>query len=440
MKEKKIKLSILIFFFCSLINISGKSSNIDGLIKSEFNSLHSLYIHLHKNPELSFHEIKTSALIAAELKKSGFTVKTGIGKYGVVGVLKNGPGKTVMYRTDMDALPVREKTGLPYASRKVFADPSGNKIPVMHACGHDLHMTVFTGTARLLSKLKDNWSGTVVLVAQPAEEIGSGSRAMINDGLFKKFPRPDWALALHDGLLPAGKVGTKPGYILANVDSVDITVFGVGGHGSAPQTTKDPIVIAARIINTLQTIVSREVAPNRQAVVTVGSIHGGSKHNIIPDRVEMKLTVRSYEEETREKILSAIKRICRGAGISAGLPEKMLPKVSLRDEHTPATYNDPALTAKMVKLFKRILGEKNVLKVEAVTAGEDFSEYGIVEPKIPIFIYWLGAINPETYLKAKKEGRTLPGLHSPFWAPDPDPSIRTGIKTMTSAIIDLLKK
>lgn len=443
MKTKLFNKLIVIIFFTYIIipgTLFGEQT-IKKLITNEYPSLDKLYKHLHANPELSFHEFNTSKRVAEELKKAGFTVTLGVGKFGVVGVLKNGPGKTVMYRTDMDALPVKEKTGLSYASKAIFNNPSGKKIPVMHACGHDIHMTVFTGTARLLSKLRDRWSGTVVLIGQPAEEIGSGARAMINDGLFKRFPRPDYALALHDSpIIPAGMVGTRAGFMLANVDSVNITVNGIGGHGAAPQKTKDPIVIAAQLIMSLQTIVSREVAPNRQAVVTVGAIHGGTKHNIIPDTVELKLTVRSYEDDTRNKIINSIKRISRGIGIAAGLPDEKLPVVKILDEHTPATYNDPSLTKRITGLFKNILGKDNVITTDPVTAGEDFSEYGRVEPKIPIFIYWLGAIKPEVFFKAKKEGKELPGLHSPFWAPDPKPTIKTGIRTMTSAILELLKK
>lgn len=415
-------------------------SEISRVLHKELPSLKELYIDLHKTPELSSHEKITSKKMEKELREAGFTVTYGVGGYGVVGIIKNGPGKTIMVRADMDALPITEKTGLSYKSTVRTKDSSGNDVGVMHACGHDIHMTVFTGTARVLAKLKNKWSGTLMMVAQPAEETGVGAKGMLADGLFTKFPRPDYALALHDGPFPAGLVSSKPGYILANVDSVNIEVKGIGGHGAAPETTKDPVVLASQIVMALQTIVSREVPPNKKAVVTVGAIHGGTKHNIIPDRVYLKLTIRSYEQDIRKNILSAIKRIARGLGIAAGLKEKDLPVVTVMNESIGATYNDPELTEKVMKSFRKVLGEKNVLLAEAVTAGEDFSEYGRVEPKIPTFIYWLGAVNPKKFMEAQKSGEKVPGLHSPFWAPDYEPTIKTGVLTMSSAVIDLLKK
>ena len=449
MRKSFIHIYILLIIF-SLMNIQGYAaidentisfkSEILKILSSELQSLKDLYIDLHKTPELSSREINTSRKMEKELKNAGFEVTNGVGKYGVVGIIKNGPGKTVMVRADMDALPIIEKTGLSYKSKVSTKDSSGNDVGVMHACGHDIHMTVFTGTARVLAKLKDKWSGTLMMVAQPAEETGIGAKAMLEDGLFTRFPRPDYALALHDGPIPAGMVASKPGYILANVDSVDIEVKGIGGHGAAPETTKDPIVIASQIVLALQTIVSREVPPNKKAVVTVGSIHGGTKHNIIPDRVHLKLTVRSYEKEIRKSILDSIKRIAKGIGIAAGLKEKNLPVVTIMNESISATYNDPELTKRVMKSFRKVLGENNVLITEAVTAGEDFSEYGRVEPKIPTFIYWLGAVNLEKFMEAQRSGEKLPGLHSPFWAPDYEPTIKTGVLTMSAAVLELLKK
>ena len=449
MRKSFIHIYILLIIF-SLMNIQGYAaidentisfkSEILKILSSELQSLKDLYIDLHKTPELSSREINTSRKMEKELKNAGFEVTYGVGKYGVVGIIKNGPGKTVMVRADMDALPIIEKTGLSYKSKVSTKDSSGNDVGVMHACGHDIHMTVFTGTARVLAKLKEKWSGTLMMVAQPAEETGIGAKAMLEDGLFTRFPRPDYALALHDGPIPAGMVASKPGYILANVDSVDIEVKGIGGHGAAPETTKDPIVIASQIVLALQTIVSREVPPNKKAVVTVGSIHGGTKHNIIPDRVHLKLTVRSYEKEIRKSILDSIKRIAKGIGIAAGLKEKNLPVVTIMNESISATYNDPELTKRVMKSFRKVLGENNVLITEAVTAGEDFSEYGRVEPKIPTFIYWLGAVNLEKFMEAQRSGEKLPGLHSPFWAPDYEPTIKTGVLTMSAAVLELLKK
>ncbi|MEN8222190.1 MAG: amidohydrolase [Acidobacteriota bacterium] len=419
---------------------SSVKEDITKILKKEMSSLKELYIDLHKSPELSLREKITSKKMERELNNAGYKVTYGIGKYGVVGILKNGPGKTVMVRADMDALPVTEKTGLPYASKVRVKNSTGNNVGVMHACGHDIHMSVFTGTARVLAQLKDTWAGTIMMVAQPAEETGVGAKALIADGLFTRFPRPDYALALHDGVYPAGTVASKPGYILANVDSVDIEVKGIGGHGAVPQATKDPVVLASQIVLALQTIVSREVPPHKKAVVTVGSIHGGTKHNIIPDRVYLKLTVRSYEQDIRKNILSSIKRIARGIGIAAGLKDKNLPVVTVMDESISATYNDPELTKRVMKTFRTILGRKNVFAAEAVTAGEDFSEYGRIEPKIPSFIFWLGAVNPGKFMEAQKSGEKLPGLHSPFWAPDYELTIRTGVTAMSAAVIDLLKK
>ncbi len=449
MKKAHILIYItLTVFIVTGLNLTAETENrksnlkedIDKVLTKEMSSLKELYIDLHKTPELSSQEKTTSKKMERELLGAGYKVTYGIGNYGVVGVLKNGPGKTVLVRADMDALPVTEKTGLPYASKVIVKDSSGNSVGVMHACGHDIHMSVFTGTARVLSELKNRWSGTIIMIAQPAEETGVGAKGMLADGLFTKFPRPDFLLALHDGPIPSGMVASKPGYILANVDSVNIEVKGIGGHGAAPETTKDPVVLASQIVMALQTIVSREVPPNKKAVVTVGSIHGGTKHNIIPDRVYLKLTVRSYEQDIREKILDSIKRISRGIGIAAGLEEKELPVVTVMNESINATYNDPELTERVMATFRKVLGIKNVIIADAVTAGEDFSEYGRVEPKIPSFIFWLGAINPETFMKAKKSGKTLPGLHSPLWAPDYEPTIRTGVIAMSSAVMDILKK
>ncbi len=449
MNKKRIILTsvILTAFIMSGTLLSAESeeksstkSEILKILSKELPSLKKLYIDLHKSPELSFMEINTSKKMERELKKAGFKVTYGIGKYGVVGIIKNGIGKTIMVRADMDGLPIKEKTGLPYASKIITKDSSGTDVGVMHACGHDIHMTVFTGTARVLSQLRNRWTGTLIMVAQPAEEIGTGAKAMISDGLFNKFPRPDYAIALHDSPHPAGTVASRSGFLLANVDSVNIEVKGVGGHGAAPDKTKDPIVLASQIVIALQTIVSREVPPNKKAVVTVGSIHGGTKHNIIPDRVYLKITVRSYERDIRRKILNSIKRIAKGTGIAAGLKEKDLPVVTVIKGSTNATYNDPILTKRMMNTFKRVLGEKKVLTAEPITGGEDFSEYGRVEPKIPIFIYWLGATKYEDIVKAKKAGEILPIPHSPFWAPDYEPTIKTGVLTMSSAVIELMKK
>lgn len=417
------------------------SSLIPGRVNAEYPSLIDLYKHFHANPELSFQEAKTAARLAEELRHAGFEVTTGVGKHGVVAVLKNGDGPTVLVRSDLDGLPVKEQTGLPYASTAMAKDDSGKEVPVMHACGHDVHMTCLVGVARVLTKLKDQWRGTLVMIGQPAEERGGGARAMLKDGLFTRFPRPDFCIALHDSaVLAAGTIGYTPGFAMANVDSVDITVRGVGGHGAHPDSTKDPIVLGSQIVLALQTIVSREVKPGTPAVVTVGSIHGGLKHNIIPDEVKLQLTVRSYAEEVRAQLLKAIERIARGQAMAAGLPENLMPIVEINDDFTPATYNDPKLTARLVGVFQQLFGEANVLEQPPSMGGEDFAEYGRTDPKVPICMFSIGGVKRETYDAAKREGKQLISLHSPFWAPDPEPTLKTGINAMTAAVLELMKK
>jgi amidohydrolase len=407
-------------------------------LEQDYPYLESLYKELHQNPELSLQEKATAQRMARELKSLGFTVTENVGGYGVVGVLKNGKGPTVLIRTDIDALPVKEETGKPYASRKTMKDREGKVQSVMHACGHDIHMTVFSGTARQLIDQKSTWQGTLVMIAQPAEETGMGARAMLQDGLFQKFPRPDYNLALHvSAELPAGDLGFTSGYALANVDSVDIKIRGEGGHGAYPHMTRDPIVLAAQLINALQTVVSREIAPVEPAVVTVGSIHGGSKHNIIADEVDLQLTLRSYSPEVREQTIAAIKRIARGLAITAGLPEEKFPVVTVQDEFTPSVYNHPDLTERMQSVARKIVGEAHVKAVPPTMGGEDFGQYGRVDPKIPSLIYWLGSVDPETHQKTLAAGKKLPSLHAPQFAPLPEPTIKTGVKMMTAAALNL---
>ena len=317
-----------------------------------------LYKDLHQNPELSYKEFKTSKKLSLILKDLGYEVTNGVGGNGVVALLKNGEGKTVMLRADMDGLPVKEKTGASYASKTKTLNDDGQEVFTMHACGHDVHMTVLIGTAQYLIQNKSDWNGTLILNLQPAEEVSGGARNMIKDGLFTRFPRPDFNLALHVSAgMEAGKVGYLPGWAMANVDAVDITVKGVGGHGAYPHTTKDPIVLSAQIINQLQTIVSRQIAPTDPAVVTVGSIHGGTKHNVIPNEVKLQLTLRSYTDEVRNKTISEIKRIVRGTAISAGLPEELFPVVEIKDEYTPAVFNNPELVEKLRISFEKSLGK-----------------------------------------------------------------------------------
>jgi hippurate hydrolase len=401
-----------------------------------------LYKYLHANPELSLVETNTAKLMAEKLKALGFDVTENVGGTGVVGVFKNGKGPTVMVRADMDGLPVKEQTGLDYASQIVTSTFEKKKAPAMHACGHDIHMTVQVGTAEALVARKDEWSGTLMMIFQPAEELGRGARMMLEDGLFERFPRPDYNLALHDNSsMASGTIGLVPGYALANVDSVDITIRGIGGHGAYPQATKDPVVLAAQLVVAMQTIVSRETSPLDAAVLTVGSIHGGTKHNIISDEVKLQLTLRSYKDKVRHNTIDSIKRMADGLGRAAGLPDDKLPIVTVREsEYTPATYNNPELMAELKPVFEQALGAKNVLDQSPVMGGEDFGRFGSVDPKIPSVLFWLGAVKPKTVADAEKDGTILPSLHSPFFAPDAKPTIDTGVQAMTAAALHLLQK
>ena len=412
---------------------------VQARIDAEYPSLFALYKDLHLHPELSFQEAKTSARFADELRKAGLEVTTGVGRFGVVGVLKNGNGPTVLMRTDLDGLPVKEETGLAYASQDLEKDPDGKEVPMMHACGHDIHITCAAGTARVLYQLRDRWQGKLVIIGQPAEERGGGARAMIKDGLFQRFPKPDVCLAFHDSAeLPAGTLGYAAGFDSANVDSIDITVKGVGGHGAYPHKTKDPIVLAAQIILGLQTIVSREIEPGEPAVVTVGSIHGGTKHNIIPDDVKLQLTVRSYSDAVRGQLLAGISRIVRGEAVAAGVPEDRMPEVNISDDHTPAGYNDPATAERLAKTFRAWFGESRVTKRKPTMGGEDFSEFGRTEDKIPICMFAVGAVNPESIQASQKTGKPLPSLHSSRWAPLPEPTIKTGVAATCAAVLEMM--
>ncbi len=410
---------------------------IEEAIQRELPALKELYVHLHTHPELSFEEEQTAARMAKELKALGFDITTKVGGHGVVAVLKNGPGPTILVRTDMDALPVTEATGLPYASKDRVRDKEGKEVGVMHACGHDMHMTCWVGTARTLAGMKKDWTGTLVMIAQPAEEVGSGARRMIEDGLFKRFPKPDYCLGLHcDSREPHGHIAYAEGLLMANVDTVDITVRGKGGHGSAPHTTIDPVVIAARIVLDLQTLVSRENDPTDPAVVTVGSIHGGTKHNIIPPEVKLQLTVRTLKDSVRHHMLEGIQRIAKAAAQGARAPEPTI-RVDL-DDFTPAVYNNPELAKKTTTLFRDLLGADKVHETGPVMGGEDFGRYG--REGVPIFFYFMGTMPPERVAAAAKGGPALPSLHSDLYYPEIEPSIRTGVLTMTSAVLNLARK
>lgn len=411
-------------------------------IKADMPQLMKLYRELHMDPELSMQEVCTPARMAAEMRKLGFMVTEKVGKTGVVAMMKNGPGPVLMLRADMDGLPVAEQTGLPFASRATGKLPDGTTTPVMHACGHDTHIASWLGTARRLAAVKDQWSGTLMMVLQPAEETSEGARAMLSDGLFIRFAKPTHAISFHDAaVLPAGVIGVTPGYTFANVDSVDITVRGVGGHGALPATTKDPIVLASRIVTTLQTLVSRENDPLNPAVVTVGSFHAGTKHNIISDEARLQLTVRSYKPEVRKALLDGIARIARGEAIAAGVPEDRMPIVHVREEQsTPSVFNTDAFSRHVRQLFTANFGADRVASPPPAMIGEDFSRYYLADTSIESLLFLVGGTPRDKWDSAGGDPQKLPSLHSPFWAPDAEAVISTATEAMTIAALDVLKK
>jgi amidohydrolase len=416
------------------------------LVDKQLPSLLTTYKGLHAAPELSHHEAQTSALLAAEMREVGYTVTERVGKYpdrsqayGVVGIMKNGAGPTLLIRTDLDALPVTEDTKLPYASKVRAKNPAGQDVGVMHACGHDIHITTMIGVARNMAALKSQWHGTLMLVGQPSEETIDGAKAMLADHLYERFGKPDLAIALHDANFAAGKVSVVSGPALASSTSIDVVMRGVGSHGAAPEAGKDPIVMASEFVVALQTIVSRSVPPSQPAVVTVGDIHGGTKRNIIPDEVKMELTTRCYSEEVRQMIIDGVKRTAKGVAIAAGVPADRMPIVTvLNDESTPATINDPALAARLQKIFVEKLGADNVIERKAIMGSEDFGIFSL-DHKIPAVIFWLGAYDPAKVAESERTGVALPSPHSPFFAPLPEPALRTGITAMTDAAVALLQ-
>jgi len=442
-------LSILLLSALPAVSLFAQQTP-QSLADAELPSLLAIYKDIHAHPELSMHEERSAAIVAKELKAAGCQVTERVGKYdkasvtcfGVVGVMKNGAGPIVLVRTDLDALPVHEETGLPYASTVTTKNDERKEVPVMHACGHDTHIAAFIGTARALAKLKDQWHGTIVFVAQPAEETGNGARALLKGGLYDRFGKPDFALGFHDKAdLQTGHIGVTEGYTSANVDSVDVTVRGVGGHGGYPHKTKDPIVLAAEMINAWQTIASRENNPLDPIVVTVGSIHGGTKRNIIPDEVTMQLTVRTYKKQVREKVLAAIERIAKDIAAAGGVLPERAPIVTVRkDEFCSATYNNPELTKRLVAVWRKSLGYENVEIVDPTMGGEDFSEYSLTDHSIPAVDFHFGAVDPAKIADYKQTGKELPSLHSSKFAPLPEPTIRTGIVAMTTAVLELMKK
>ena len=416
-------------------------SGLSDAIRADLPLLMELYRDLHANPELSLQEVRTPAKLAPQARELGFEVTEHVGGGGVVAILKNGPGPVLLIRADMDALPVKEQTGLPFASTATGRLPNGSEAPVMHACGHDTHMTAWVATARRLAAAKDQWSGTVLMVLQPAEELGRGAKAMIEDGLYTRFGKPDYMLAFHDSAsLSAGVIGVTRGYATANVDSVDIDVRGIGGHGAHPQATKDPIVLASRIVVALQTLVSREVDPVEPAVMTVGSFHSGSKHNVIPDKARLQLTVRSYSPESRRKLLDGIERIARGEAIAAGMPDDRMPVVSVDPGYTPTTYNTEQLSDRLLALWDSHFGPDRVVELKPVMTGEDFGQFWLADQSKESVLFWVGGVPRAKWDEAGGDTSKLPSLHSPFWAPDAEAVIATATEAMTVAALDILKK
>ncbi len=428
-------------FLISVIILSAFSGTytpnekVASYLETDLNNLLAFYKERHQSPEISLMEKETSKALAGELRQAGYEVTENFGGYGVVGILKNGNGPTILYRTDMDALPMAEKTGLNYASKSMI-DYGGVKVGTMHSCGHDMHMTTWLGTARAMVETKDQWKGTLMLIAQPAEEIGAGAKMMLEAGLYEKFGVPDYGVALHvSPTIAAGQVGFGKGFVMANTESIDIKVYGQGAHGATPHMSIDPVVIASMIVMDLQTIVSRNLKPTESAVVTVGSIQGGVKHNIIPDEVMLKLTVRTYTEEVRTMVHKRIREISRGVAIAAGLPEEKMPEVIFPEDFTPANYNNPELVDRLTASAEKAIGADNILYSEPQMVGEDFSRYGSTEHKVPTVMYWLGSVPDE-----RMKSGDLPGLHSPYYYPDPEKTLETGVNVTSQGLMDLFNQ
>jgi hippurate hydrolase len=417
---------------------SVRSELVDGWLRRNLGGLVAIYRELHANPELSLHEQETALLVADVLEREGYEVEREIGGHGVAGVLRNGKGPTLLIRGDTDALPIREDTGLDYASRVEMTLADGRTVGVMHACGHDVHTTGLLGTARLMALGRKHWSGTLVVVAQPAEELGRGALAMIEGGLFDKVPRPDFTLALHvEPSIPAGSVGYTPGWAMANVDAVDVIFRGRGGHGARPHQAVDPVVAAAHFVTAVQTIVSRRIDPQEAAVITVGSFRAGNKHNVIPDEAHLQLTVRSYSDAVRAQLLEGIEEVALGTCLSVGCAAPA--EVSIRENYTPAVYNDPELTERARALFAAELGEERVVQRPPSMGGEDFGRFAR-HLQVPGLLYRLGASDPKRYAKSLEPGGpALPTLHSSRFAPRPRPTLETGVRTMSLLAMELLQ-
>ncbi|GGH02328.1 putative amidohydrolase [Glycocaulis albus] len=401
--------------------------------------LRPLYEHFHANPELSFMEFETAARLAAELRDAGYEVTENVGRTGIVAVMENGEGPVVLMRADMDGLPVREQTPLEYASTVIGQDRMGNEFPVMHACAHDTHMTALVGAARWMSENREAWSGTLVLIGQPAEEVGLGAYAMLEEGLYERFPVPDAVISHHTwGYVPAGQIRYVPGFAMANVDTVDLRIRGIGAHGASPHLGRDPVVLGAQIVTALQTLVSRELSPFDTGVVTVGAFNAGTKHNIISDEAHLQITVRSYTDEVRERLLTGIERIARGTAMAAGLPEELMPVMEIDEVYTPALYNDPALSDRAGAVLTRRFGDA-VDTASPVTGGEDFARYGRTEHDVPIFMFWVGGSPQSVWDAAQAQGETPPANHSPFYYPDAQSAVTMAAEGMTLIALDLFE-
>ena len=433
---------MLALLAASILTAPASAATLNEAIRADLPLLMNVYRDMHANPELSMQEVRTPAKMAPEMRKLGFEVTEHVGRTGLIAVMRNGPGPVLMLRADMDALPVKEQTGLPFASKAIGKLPDGSPTPIMHACGHDTHIAAWLGTARRMAASKDQWSGTLVMNLQSGEETGEGARAMLGDGLYTRFPKPNFVLAFHDSaILPAGMIGLTPGYTTASVDNVDITVRGVGGHGASPQSTKDPIVIASRIVMALQTLVSREKNPLDPAVLTVGSFQAGNKHNVIPDEAKLQLTVRTYKPEVRKLLVDGIARIARGEAISAGVPDDRMPIVTIReDQHTPATLNSEKLANRTLELFSRHFGADRTTVLQPFMVGEDVGRYWLNDSSVEGTLFWIGGVPKAKWDAAGGDTTKLPSLHSPFWAPDAETVISTATEAMSVAALDVLKK
>ncbi len=438
------QLSMLSFMwflvFLTALNPGPVQQQIESLVEEDTEYLVKFYEELHEKPELSLYEKETASSLAAEMREIGFDVTENFGGYGIVCIMRNGEGPTILYRTDMDGLPVVEKTELPYASGYKMKGANTEEVSTMHACGHDMHMTVWLGTARALAQMKDQWQGTLMFIGEPAEEIGAGSRMMLEEGLYEKFPVPEYGVGLHcSPEIAAGKVGFGKGYTMARAESIDIEVYGVGAHGASPHKSVDPVVLASLMVMELQTVVSRNVDPIESAVLTVGVINGGTKHNIIPDKVTLQITLRTYKDEVRYMIHKRIREIARGIAISAGLSEDKYPVVTIPENSTAPNYNDPQLVDRLVSISEQTLGSEFVVEATPKMVAEDFSHYGQTDHDVPTVLFWLGTVPPDRMV-ALENGESVPALHSPFYYPDPIPSIETGVKVVSNMLVDLMNE